>query len=370
LRVGGSNYMVGRCWYHFCYIVPLMVAAGLFPAVWKVPVHADAATAFHVGYAVVYFQTDLAVARWLCGPKFGHWSLPALTLPKLDPRPWVNLDGMSPGVPPLVRSCFEFNAALTHELFWNICFAENCVEHGLPELLALCTVPVASCVFHAVCSNVWTGIRCFPNFVLVALMYHASASIVPPMFAHAMWYFLDGKVCSVLKWFKHDWDIADRVEEKSTPPWDTTMFVGLALVLVFYVPLNVLVHYVPALKSSNGFSHAAGYKLGELPTHWVEQVMIALCLLQATALASTWTIARSGMDILADNGEYTTESIEVFRAATEKRAEELGFPTWRRRVHPDQPPCTQLGASENARSDEKHSATKAVVRAAARNPGP
>merc|ERR1719330_2147321 len=115
--------------------------------------NADAATAFHLGFLLVYIQTDLAVARWLVGPKFGDWSLPALALPKLDPRPWINLDGMGPGVPPLIRSLIEFNAAFTHEIFWNICFAENCVWHGIPEFLALCTVPIASCVVHGICSN-------------------------------------------------------------------------------------------------------------------------------------------------------------------------------------------------------------------------
>eukprot|EP00927_Polykrikos_kofoidii_P057851 TRINITY_DN52064_c0_g1_i1.p1 TRINITY_DN52064_c0_g1~~TRINITY_DN52064_c0_g1_i1.p1 ORF type:complete len:407 (+),score=56.89 TRINITY_DN52064_c0_g1_i1:119-1222(+) len=316
LVLGGGNYLPSRAWYLLCFIIPVFVLVGLLTSAFCVPLHADWATAGHLVFAIFYMQIDLCVARLLCGQAFGTWSLPALVAGKFSFLPQAaNGDGMTPpGVPPLGRSAFELNGALFHEIFWNVFICQNCLRRGLPLVLALLAVPAVSCLVHAITSNVNTGLRCLPNFVWVALSYHASGSVLVPALVHGMWYFLDAKLCFALKTLKREWDIHDRADEKATPSWDTTCSVGLLLVLVFYVPLNVLTSMNPGLTSVAGLQRmeACSTQLHvEMPKQAIEQALACLIVVQLLVGAATWGTVRAGMDVLERSGDLSENGVKT-----------------------------------------------------------
>jgi len=327
LLLGGANYLPSRPWYLLCFIIPMFVVLGLLSGVFKVPLEFDTPTAFHVVAALVYMQLDLCVARWWVGPSFGTWNLPWLVATKLSPIP-ATLDGLSPpGTPPIARSVFELNGALFHEIFWNVCICQNFIDHGFPWILALLAVPLSSGLVHGIVSNVNTGIRCFPNFLWVALAYHASGSVLPPAIIHAMWYVLEAKLCFSLKSVKRNWDVDDREDETETPPWDATSTLGLLLIVGFYTPLTILTSLYPQLRSLEGLHHAAsGVHPGRLPVHDpLEKVLCILGLVQIGLGAATWELVRSGMDVLAEKGDLTDDGIDEIKATVDRFVEEHGL---------------------------------------------
>ncbi|CAE8633115.1 unnamed protein product [Polarella glacialis] len=324
LCLGGANYLPSRAWYLLCFIIPAFVLAGLASSAFCVPIQADWQTLLHLMAALVYMQLDLCVARLLCSPSSScaDWSLPQLVLSKLSCRP-ARLDGLSPpGLLPVARSLFELNGALFHEIFWNIFICQNCLNRGLPLPVALLAVPAASCLVHGIVSNINTGVRCLPNFLWVALSFHASGSVLPPALIHAMWYFLEAKLCFSLKTLKRDWDFAERKDECTTPPWDRTCSVGLALVLMFYLPLNVLVSLRPELHSP-WMEEPGGCQFIEAFPHLPNRVncsLLGLGFLQLFLGWWTWGTARAGMEVLAQSGDLTEAGVEAVAIAVEDYA--------------------------------------------------
>jgi hypothetical protein len=255
----------------------------------------------HVLAALAYMQFDLLVARWYCGAEhFGSVNAPGLMLSKLALTPKLG-DG---GMPSLFRSFAEFNGALLHEIFWNLCICQNFIDRGWSVPAAIAAVPLISCAVHAVTSNVMVGIRCAPQFCWVAMAYHASGSVLPPGFIHAMWYITDGKLLVNLATLKRDWDFHERREEHMTPPPDRPFFFGWLCILSYYGVLNALAERYPSLRSVD--PHVSHCRLGSGPAGAVEWlVMVGFCI-QIVGGIATWNAVRAGMDILAETGDATT----------------------------------------------------------------
>lgn len=316
--LGGANYLPSAAWYGLCFVIPAFVLIGVGSGAFCVPLQADTATLFHVGATLVYLQLDLCVSRWLVGPEFGDCTVPGMVLPKLNPCAGDRLDGLlPPGMPPLARSLFEFNGALFHEIFWNVFICQNCLQQGLPLPVALLAVPAVSCLVHGIVSNFQTGVRCFPNFIWVALAYHASGSVVPPALIHAMWYFLDAKLCFSLGTMKRNWDAESRKTECGTPPWDRTCSIAVLLILAFYGPLNLMSHSYPHLRSSQGIARALDgcSNIGHAPQSTIERGLLIAGSLQLFLGAATWRVIRAGMAVVAESGDFTDEGMEAMADA-------------------------------------------------------
>mmetsp|Transcript_2078 Transcript_2078/g.3500 ORF Transcript_2078/g.3500 Transcript_2078/m.3500 type:complete len:386 (+) Transcript_2078:147-1304(+) len=298
LKWGGSNYLPGKVWYALCFIIPAFVAFGIVAGTVCVPLRLDWPTLFHIGAAWLWMQADLRIARWLCGAEhFGSANAFGMFFKKLTLTPQLG-DG---GVPPLGRSFVEFNGALMHEIFWNICICQNFIDWGWPTELAIMAVPALSCATHAVTSNVMEGIRCAPQFCWVALAYHASGSVLPCGFIHAMWYMTDGKLLVNLATFRRDWDWEKRKNESMTPPPDSPFYVGWMCILCYYGALTALVHFVPQLRSE--------------PPHgcssWrvVDWIVLVGFVFQIGMGVLTWNTVRVAMDMFAETGDVTTNGL-------------------------------------------------------------
>eukprot|EP00639_Heterosigma_akashiwo_P010349 CAMPEP_0206361162 /NCGR_PEP_ID=MMETSP0294-20121207/180_1 /ASSEMBLY_ACC=CAM_ASM_000327 /TAXON_ID=39354 /ORGANISM="Heterosigma akashiwo, Strain CCMP2393" /LENGTH=172 /DNA_ID=CAMNT_0053805959 /DNA_START=370 /DNA_END=885 /DNA_ORIENTATION=- len=148
---------------------------------------------------------------------------------------------MDAGSPALVRAIFEFNGALLHEVFWNVSICQNFINNGYEPALAILMVPTLSSVVHGLTCNWVQGYRCFPQFLWVALSYHASQNVLVPGLVHALWYFSDGNLLVLLSLFKRDWDAAARAGERRTPHADRPALAGLALIVLFYGALELAV---------------------------------------------------------------------------------------------------------------------------------
>jgi len=300
--LGGASYLPSRAWYFLCFVIPAFVALGLGSGSFCVPLRLDAPTAFHVVALALYLQIDLSVSRWVVGPTLGTWSLLSLVKRKVSCWPELSPLGFAP---PLARTLFEFNGALAHEIFWNIFICQNFLHCGLPAPLALLAVPAVSCLVHAITSNLNVGLRCFPNFIWVALAYHASGSVLPPALIHALWYVLDAKLVFLLTNVKREWDFEARVGECGTPSWDKTCTLGTALILLFYVPLNLLSYWYPELRSDGGLQHEMrSVHPGFFPAFFLERSLVALCLIQLLLGMVTLRQVLPELDRIALTGDF------------------------------------------------------------------
>lgn len=318
---GGSNYLPGKVWYALCFIIPCFVAFSTVTGALCIPIRLDLPTLLHLAAALLYMQIDLLVARWLCGAEyFGSANAFGLFLSKIfTVTPQIG-DG---GVPPLLRSVFEFNGALLHEIFWNLCICQGFINQGWPDAAAIFIIPVISCAMHAVTSNFMEGLRCAPQFCWVALAYHASGSVLPSGFIHAMWYMTDGKLLVNLATVKRDWDYVSRTEagEFMTPPPDKPFFFGWLCILVYYGALNVLVECFPALRSVD--PHVARCSYGAFPENVAERIILGGFCFQILLGVAGWNTVRAAMDTLAENGDATTNGFIRCDAAV---AAHLGKP--------------------------------------------
>mmetsp|Transcript_49516 Transcript_49516/g.115837 ORF Transcript_49516/g.115837 Transcript_49516/m.115837 type:complete len:386 (+) Transcript_49516:179-1336(+) len=295
---GGSNYLPGKVWYALCYIIPAFVAVGIVAGTVCVPLRLDWPTFFHVGAAWLWMQMDLWIARWLCGAEhFGSSNAFGLFFSKLTLTPQLG-DG---GVPPVGRSFVEFNGALMHEIFWNICICQNFINWGWPPALAIMAVPALSCVTHAVTSNVMEGIRCAPQFCWVALAYHASGSVLPCGFIHAMWYMTDGKLLVNLATFRRDWDWEKRRGETMTPPPDSPFYLGWVCILSYYGALTALAHFLPQFRSEPP-ADCSSWRA-------VDCIVLVGFVFQIVMGVVTWSTVRVAMDMFAETGDVTTNGL-------------------------------------------------------------
>lgn len=317
LALGGGNYLPSRPWYLLCLIIPGYVVLGVAVGAFCVPASLDAVVIAHIGVALLYTQLDLCVARRLVGSGFGSWSLPALLWDKMSVNPHHEVpDGIVvPGIVPLARSCFELNGALMHEIFWNVFICQNCIFWGAPAPLAILAVPASSCLVHAITSNINQGIRCLPNFMWVALAFHASGSVLVPGFIHALWYFTDAKMCFALKTMKREWDVGQRAGEVSTPPWDSSCTIGLVLVLCVYVPLSAL-----AWRSEAGWDYLDSCSYVQPPGRSVEWALCIAGTLQVVMGFATWGPVRAGMDVLEETGDLSEKGVQAVQDAVQSYA--------------------------------------------------
>eukprot|EP00811_Abedinium_folium_P036357 NODE_9072_length_1448_cov_10.880394.p1 GENE.NODE_9072_length_1448_cov_10.880394~~NODE_9072_length_1448_cov_10.880394.p1 ORF type:complete len:379 (-),score=51.75 NODE_9072_length_1448_cov_10.880394:203-1339(-) len=321
---GGANYLPSRAWRALCLIIPGFVLVGILSGAFCIPIYADAPTLLHVALLYIYVQIDLLIARMLCGEQFGTTGVHSLLWSKVMCKSVDIADDLPAGILPIARTIYEVLGASFHEVFWNVFICENCTKHGLPLYIAILAVPFASCLMHGIVTNAWVGIRCFPIFLNVALSFHASGSIVVPALMHACWYLTDLKMCALLRFSKHDWDIATRTDESSTPPWGIDTTVGVILGACFYIPLNVLTHYYPMLTSGKGLDAADLRCGGSVWRHTVECAFVFLILAFISVGISTWSSVAVFLDPIAQNGDKSRDAMEKLAVASreweEKRA--------------------------------------------------
>jgi len=263
---GGAPYLASRAWYALCILIPFpFVAVGVGFGGICVPdvdlnfVSSDQGlrTVLHLLNVVLYCQVDLLICRWWMKksyPKaFQHFeaedgamgeeneddsprALPEINFSSISRQNkifgdvniltilWKNFHPTKAhnpicfGFPALGRSLFEFNGAMLHEIFWNLFICENFIHGGTSAFYAIAAVPMMSCIVHGITSNVVCGLRCFPQFLWVALAFHASGgSFLVPSLIHAMWYLTDGKLLCLVNLHKHAWDKEERKSETQNP---------------------------------------------------------------------------------------------------------------------------------------------------------
>lgn len=288
---------------------------------------------------------------------------------------------MDAGFPSIFRGVVEFNGALLHEVWWNVFICQNFMEHfnnGLfghggsggadkgengyhhdskmtgsnpywySAYLAILMVPVMSCLVHGITSNYVVGYRCAPQFLWVALAYHASGSVLVPALIHAMWYLCDGRLLVTMSNLKNEFDIAERTDvhkERRTPHADKFWWFGFFLIAALYGFLNLVVidgnlfgnliyggkYNVGQWMRSDDNAHIQACRYNEFKgnpfAYWsvrgsdgkgldhqgahyyagwgVECFLFWSACAQATFGLLTWGCVRAGMDHIAVDGEAT-----------------------------------------------------------------
>ncbi|CAM9756302.1 unnamed protein product, partial [Heterosigma akashiwo] len=211
---GGAPYLPSRAWYALCMFIPFpFVAVGAGLGVQCVPISFDWQVVFHITMVFLYCQIDLTIGERMIKRKYGpdvQFSANILKFLLENFHPTKCRSPMDAGSPALVRAIFEFNGALLHEVFWNVSICQNFINNGYEPALAILMVPTLSSVVHGLTCNWVQGYRCFPQFLWVALSYHASQNVLVPGLVHALWYFSDGNLLVLLSLFKRDWDAAAR----------------------------------------------------------------------------------------------------------------------------------------------------------------
>lgn len=284
LAIGGGNYMATWAWLLLCMVIPLLTAVGMGVSAFCIPLSFDWQTLMHLCITLAFFQIDLAVSRFLIvGPDLGSWSAIGLLCSKLNPCIVEHniLYAVESGPVPLLKTLVEWNGVLFHEIWWNVFICHNWLSHGAPLPLAVLSVPLNSCLVHAVVSSLSAGVRCFPIFLHVALAFHASGSILVPALIHLSWYSLEFKSTYHLWTMKRDWNVWARKDEEVVPAWDAGCTASMALILAYYLPLVHVTQTYPWLLSSAGIAHMANAcHPVHFPRFTMEQVLTVLATLQ------------------------------------------------------------------------------------------
>merc|ERR1712083_533685 len=101
-----------------------------------------------------------------------------------------------------------------------------------------------------------------------------------------------------------------------TPPPDKPFFFGWLCILTYYGALTLLTERYPAFRSHD--PHIDNCVVGHGPNSSVEWVIMGGFCFQIVAGVATWNTVRVGMDILAVNGDATTNGLVRVETAVAK----------------------------------------------------
>jgi len=168
---GGSRFGPGgKAFVAIGHLHNLLFVVALVLGKMCVPISLGSETWFHILITLLYIQLNL-----LLGFSLGQIPLRACNLPLIYKRLIFK------------RHAFVSNGALVNEVWWQVIVSDGFRRLHYPVWLSILVVPVTSGFGHGVVSNGCFGFRVMPNFLSVALAYHLSGSIWPPVMIHSAW---------------------------------------------------------------------------------------------------------------------------------------------------------------------------------------